>query len=310
MKRCAWTTAGVCALAFPRAHADPPPASFAYVLQADVFEKTKSKAVERLAACDRDWIILDAVFDRETPWERADLDAIRRGRPGRRVLAYLSVGEAEDYRPYWRKEWGGNGRLSASAPAWILPENPRWRGNYPVKYWRPEWQRIILSAVDDAMGRGFDGLYLDIVDGFETFEREGGNYVDDRRNPETQRSYRRDMVEWVNRVAARARAKNPAALIVPQNGSQLLAHRDFLEGIHAIGIEDLFTEGDQLQPVSHTREVLGHLKAIFEAQKPVLLIEYPKHGKRKDITRRRASENGMVWLITDRDLTTLGESGR
>ncbi|GDX10473.1 hypothetical protein LBMAG57_22450 [Verrucomicrobiota bacterium] len=46
------------------------------------------------------------------------------------------------------------------------------------------------------MARGFDGVYLDIVDGFETFEQVGKDYVDVRVNPETKQSYRRDMVEW------------------------------------------------------------------------------------------------------------------
>ena len=88
------------------ADAQPTPASFAYVLQADSFAKTKPAAVERLVGCGRDWIVLDAAFGGDAPWERADLDAIRRGQPGRKVIACLSIGEAEDYRPYWRKEWG------------------------------------------------------------------------------------------------------------------------------------------------------------------------------------------------------------
>ena len=36
------------------------PATFAYVLQVDSLAKTKSAAVEQLAKCGRDWIVLDA----------------------------------------------------------------------------------------------------------------------------------------------------------------------------------------------------------------------------------------------------------
>jgi uncharacterized protein (TIGR01370 family) len=118
------------------------------------------------------------------------------------------------------------------------------------------------------------------------------------------------MVEWVKAIAARARANNPAATVIPQNGSQLLAHADFLSVISAIGIEDLFTNGNKLQPASHTREVLSHLKKMVEAQKPVLLIEYSKSAERQALSRKLAMENGMIWLITDRQLMTLGESGR
>ena len=292
------------------ARAESSPASFAYILQADAFAKSKAIAVERLIECKRDWIVLDAHFDSETPWERADLDAIRSGHAGRKVVAYISIGEAEDYRPYWRKEWGSQGKLTAAAPAWLGAENPEWKGNYRVKYWNTEWQKLMLAAIDDAMARGFDGVYLDIVDGFETFEQDGNDFIDDRVNPETKQSYRRDMVDWVKAIAARARAKNPAALVIPQNGSQLVTHADFLEAISAIGIEDLFTNGNKVQPKSHTNEVLGHLKKLSAAKKPTLLIEYPKTAERQALSKKLAAENGLVWLVTDRQLKTLGESGR
>ena len=94
--------------------AGPAPASFTYVLQADSFAKTKPAAVAQLAACGRDWIVLDAVFSGDIPWEHADLATIRSGQPGRKVIAYLSIGEAEDYRPYWRKEWAA--RASSLPP--------------------------------------------------------------------------------------------------------------------------------------------------------------------------------------------------
>ena len=134
--------------------------------------------------------------------------------------------------------------------------------------------------------------------------------MDDRVNPETKQSYRRDMVDWVKAIAARARAKNPGALVIPQNGSQLLAHADFLETISAIGIEDLFTNGNKLQPKSHTDEVLEHLKKMSATKKPALLIEYPKSAEKQALSERLARENGMVWLVTDRQLKTLGASGR
>jgi cysteinyl-tRNA synthetase, unknown class len=286
------------------------PASFAYVLQADAFAKSKAAAIERLAACQREWIVLDAEFSSDTPWERADLDAIRQVQPGRKVIAYVSIGEAEDYRPYWRKEWGSKGKLTTAAPKWLGLENPDWAGNYRVKYWHAEWQAIMLATIDSVIARGFDGVYLDIVDGFETFEQGGDEFLDDRLNPESRQTYRRDMVDWVKRIAVRARAKNPAALVIPQNGSQLVAHADFLEVISAIGIEDLFTNGNKLQPKSHTKEVLGHLNKITAAKKPILLIEYPKTEERQALSKKLAAENGFTWLITDRQLKTLGVSGR
>src|ERR1039457_4358564 len=122
-----------------------PPASFAYVLQADSLAKSKTEAVTKLAASERDWIVLDAGFSSDGPWTAADLAAIRAGRAGRKVIAYLSIGEAEDYRVYWQSAWRTN------APAWLLAQNPEWKGNYRVKYWQADWQKIILADADKIM---------------------------------------------------------------------------------------------------------------------------------------------------------------
>jgi cysteinyl-tRNA synthetase len=290
--------------------AESTPASFAYILQADSFAKTKPAAVAKLKESGRDWIVLDATFAGDTPWERTDLDTIRSGKAGRKVVAYISIGEAEDYRSYWQSDWVSNGKRTATAPAWLGIENPEWKGNYQVKYWNADWQKLVLPAIDDAMAQGFDGVYLDIVDGFQTYEQGADGYLDDRMNPETKQTYRRDMVDWVKAIAARSRAKNPTALVIPQNGSQLAAHKDFVEVISAQGIEDLFTNGKKLQPASHTDEILGHLKLLSSAKKPVLLIEYPKTPERQALSKKLAKENGLVWLVTDRQLKTLGESGK
>ena len=51
---------------FARAESDP--ASFAYILQADSFARTKSAAVAQLKESGRDWIVLDAAFAGDTPW--------------------------------------------------------------------------------------------------------------------------------------------------------------------------------------------------------------------------------------------------
>ena len=290
------------------AHAESNPVSYAYILQADSFAKTKSAAVAKLKESGRDWIVLDATFASDTPWEQTDLDTIRSGKAGRKVVAYLSIGEAEDYRSYWQSDWVSNGKRTAAAPAWLGIENPEWKGNYQVKYWNAEWQKLMLPAIDDAMARGFDGVYLDIVDGFQTYEQGADGYLNDRINPDTKQTYRRDMVDWVKAIAARARAKNPTALVIPQNGSQLVADKDFVDAISAQGIEDLFTNGKKLQPASHTDEILGHLKTLALAKKPVLLIEYPKTHQGEALSKKLAEENGLVWLVTDRQLKTLGES--
>ena len=279
------------------------PTSFAYVLQADSLAKSKAEAVAKLAACGRDWIVLDASFSTDAPWTAADLATIRAGKVGRKVIAYLSIGEAEDYRAYWQSSW------KTSPPTFLLGENPEWKGNFRVKYWNADWQKIILPDVDKIMASGFDGVYLDIVDGFETFEQNGNDFIDDRVNPETKQSYRRDMVDWVKTIATRARQTNSTAIVIPQNGTQLFANADFLAAVDAVGVEDLFTDGDKLQKAADVKYRLDTLAPMIAAHKPVLDVEYPKRKERQAHARTAAAQNGFVWIVTDRQLKTLGESG-
>jgi len=37
----------------------------------------------------------------------------------------------------------------------------------------PEWQAIIFEYEDRILNAGFDGVYLDIIDGFEYWEENG-----------------------------------------------------------------------------------------------------------------------------------------
>lgn len=80
----------------------------------------------------------------------------------------MSIGEAENYRYYWQKAW------KLHRPKWLDRVNPDWAGNYKVRYWNPEWQKIICGDGDSYLNRilaaGFDGVYLDIIDAFEYYE--------------------------------------------------------------------------------------------------------------------------------------------
>ena len=118
------------------------------------------------------------------------------------------------------------------------------------------------------------------------------------------------MVDWVKAVAARARKANPAALVIPQNGTQLLAHADFLGAVDAVGVEDLFTNGDKHQKAADTKYILDCLAPISAAHKPVFDVEYARSKECQAHIREQAAPHGFVWLVTDRQLKTLGESGK
>ena len=59
-------------------------------------------------------------------------------------------------------------------PDFIEKENPDWRGNFKVRYWDPERQKVIFGETDSytdmLLSSGFDGAYLAIIEAFEYFE--------------------------------------------------------------------------------------------------------------------------------------------
>lgn len=212
---------------------------------------------------------------------------------GRRtVLAYLSIGEAETYRPYWRPSW------ETRPPAWLAEENPDWPGNFKVRFWDPDWQAIVAAELDRRVAQGFDGVYLDIVDAY-------WHFLDSGERPGAAA----DMVAFVAALASRARARAPGFRIVPQNAEGLLEDDGYRAVIDAIGKEDLYygLEGDGVanpaDEVAWSRSLLDRLAAD---RKPVLVVEYlaGSPALARDAVAR-ARRDGFVPLIAARPLATL-----
>mgnify|MGYP006291365729 CR=1 FL=1 len=142
--------------------------NFLYLLD-PVQYKNRTAYLEALDATAYDVFIIDAFYD-EQILSAEEVAALQTKPNGARrlVIAYMSIGEAEDYRYYWQEGWKpGN-------PKFIERENPDWEGNYKVRYWDPEWQAVIFGRSDAYLNRildsGFDGAYLDIIDAYEYFE--------------------------------------------------------------------------------------------------------------------------------------------
>lgn len=144
--------------------------NFLYLINPENYS-TKNGMLSAIAATDYDLVIIDLYFNEEALTAQ-DMAQIRTKHNGgiRKIVAYVSIGEAEDYRPYWKDEW------KKESPVWLEAENPLWKGNYKVRYWEQEWKDIIYgnenSYIRKVLNAGFDGVYLDIIDGYEYFEEE------------------------------------------------------------------------------------------------------------------------------------------
>jgi cysteinyl-tRNA synthetase len=130
---------------------------------------TRDAALAALRAAPHDVLVIDADHDR-TPLTREEVASLRE-RPDharRLVIAYLSIGEAERYRPYWKESW------DEARPAWLIEENKAWPGNFRVRYADRGWQALVFGNDGSELARiiaaGFDGVWLDRVDAFEACE--------------------------------------------------------------------------------------------------------------------------------------------
>ena len=195
------------------------------------------------------------------------------------VLAYLSVGEAEDYRYYWDEAWDADrdGTPDPGAPDWLGQANPDWPGNYRVRYWDPSWQRIVLSYLEKVLAQGFSGVYLDTVDSFE--------YWSDPHNPEgealpvDEAAHR--MIAFLLRIARYARERAPRFLIVPQNAERILdfdVNGSLLTTVSGWGVEDLFYWGTEPTTPEWRAERFPYLDHVIAAGKFVLSMEYVDDG--------------------------------
>lgn len=143
--------------------------NFLYLINTHLFS-SKEMLVDSLSKTNYDILILDLFFQNGESFMADEIQKLKTKANGssRLVICYMAIGEAEDYRYYWENAWETN------PPEWLEDENPYWPGNYLVRYWYTDWQKIIYgnnnSYAKLVIDTGFDGLYLDLVDAYEYFE--------------------------------------------------------------------------------------------------------------------------------------------
>lgn len=227
----------------------------------------------------------------ETAFSADDVTTIKGSGEGAKiVLAYMSIGEAEDYRYYF----------DAGAD-YVDEENPDWPGNYKVRYWEDAWQEVIETYIDRVLDAGFDGAYFDIIDAYEYYG-PGGDSGEERESAAD------DMVSFVIRLAEYARESNADFLIFPQNGSGIIndssLSAEYLSAIDGIGAEDTFYFGDadMDNDLNEQTDVIANLNEFRDAGKVVLAIDYLSDADKIDDFYQRAEDNGYIPYAAARDL--------
>jgi endo-alpha-1,4-polygalactosaminidase (GH114 family) len=88
----------------------------------------------------------------------------------------------------------------------------------------------------------------------------------------------------------------------------LLESEPYRSLVDAIGVEELFTNGNRLQKREETNYRLAFIKRMRAVGKPVLLIGYARKAKVRAQAKEQAKKHNFLLLLTDRNLKTLGTS--
>ncbi|NDV26816.1 MJ1477/TM1410 family putative glycoside hydrolase [Desulfovibrio sp. JC010] len=191
------------------------------------------------------------------------------------VLCYFSIGEAEEYRFYWQKDWKDN------PPRFLGPENPDWAKNYKVKYWREDWWETGLRPyLDRILEAGFDGVYLDIVDAY-WFWHEQDMEVRDTAD---------EMVKLIKRIADYTRKKAGKNFIIcPQNGMGVFNdcspeyEKVYFKTVDMVGLESLLFNIHSTEDRDYR---LNLAKQLADAGKTVLDVEYIEPSQYADYLKQ------------------------
>ena len=234
----------------------------------------------------------------EVPLTKDEVGAMQKRPDGskRLVIAYLSIGETENYRYYWKKEW------DKQRPSWMGKENKEWKANYLAKYWEPEWQKIIYGSpeayVDKVLAAGFDGFYFDRADAYYYF----GDNAEARGR----------MVDFIVKLANYARAKKPDVAIMVQNAEELLDRKEYVDAIDGIAKESLLfgVRGlDKPNTTADVSETTALLKKASDKGKSIFVVEYLQDkGNIATADKKINHDLGWALYVGTRGLAQLGKT--
>ncbi len=262
-------------------------------------------SVDSILQSGFDVVVMDYSRDGTQEGEFSSVEIGRIRESGMIPLAYVSIGEAEDYRFYWDSTWYSN------PPSWLGPENPEWPGNYAVRYWDDGWRDIVFSYLDRVIAQGFAGVYLDKVDEFEFWSDSLG---------EEEAAIR--MLQFIREISLYAhREAGDSFVIILQNGERLLEWDDgsLLQSISGWAVEDLFYIETTPADSQWVEERLRYLETLTLRGLTVLVVDYVDDGsghagenlERIEDFTRRAMESGLIpyAAMSDRELNEINIIG-
>jgi cysteinyl-tRNA synthetase len=237
---------------------------------------------------------------------------------GKLVLAYLDIGEAEDYRAYWGDDWVAPSADQPGEPDFLVTIDPDgWSGNYPVAFWDERWKNIVIhgenSLIDMVLDDGFDGVYLDWIEAYqdETVASAAARLGIDPA---------REMVAFVQEIAEYGRGRSESFLVIPQNAAELAQEvPEYLDIIDGLGQEDLSfggeadtdwedpRSGDIPMSPDEQEYPLDLFDLYLGAGLPIFCIDYALKQPNAQAAYASANDAGCLEYVTQTPLSRLTE---
>ena len=201
------------------------------------FEPTETE-LQKMIDSQYDMVVLEPIFTDESNTDyamAAHINQLHNASHTKLAIAYIDIGQAEDWRTYWQPDWGiGN-------PSWIVANDPDgWEGNYPVAYWHPQWQDIWLNPINgylvQMIDAGFDGIYLDWIEAYSD-ENVITAAQNDGVNPQVE------MIEFIEKMKILTQSLSPGFTIIGQNATELVEDNNYVAVIDAIAQEQTWFDG-------------------------------------------------------------------
>jgi cysteinyl-tRNA synthetase len=236
--------------------------------------------IDKLSQLNYDLIIIDYSYDGSETGELKSGEVDRLKESGKKVFSYLSVGEAEDYRFYWKDSFKEN------PPSWLLSENPNWPGNYTVAFWDDGWQKIVFEYIDRIVKAGFDGIFIDRVDVYKEFADE-----------DKGKDYQKLMIEFLKEIIKNLNDKNRTSFKIILNNGEELPLKDYVlfRNICGLVAESLYTDGSgNIRSEEEIKVREKPLIRLKRAGKCVMVIEYSVSDDKQLILKERANKKKFL----------------
>lgn len=202
------------------------------------------------------------------------------------IFSYLSIGEAENYRKYFK----------TIKKDLVLYSNPNWKNNFIIKYWDPQWESILKQRLKNILDQGFQGVFFDVIDVYQRFKHKDAA---------------KQMAELIINLSKFSKNINQKFSINMQNGFEIISKLDkttqvrLMNAINGLSVEAHYYDYRNNKIIKNKwfYETEAILEEYKKKNKTIYMIEYTQNKEHQKELIHYCSKNKINLLITDKNLT-------